>query len=84
VSNVTKQQYDAVHAALEQSGNWPADGCLVHVCFGDDGNLHVSEIWESREQLDAFGERLGPHLEAAGIQISGEPEFFDVLNVESF
>lgn len=82
--NVTRQQYDTVHRALEQSGNWPAAGCLIHRCFGDDDNVRVSEIWESRDQLDAFGERLRPHLEAAGIQLSGEPENFEVLNVETF
>jgi hypothetical protein len=34
-SNVTKEQYDSVRNALIDSGDWPADGCLVHVCFGD-------------------------------------------------
>lgn len=82
--NVTKQQYDAVHGGLEKSGIWPAAGCLIHVCFGDEQNIHISEIWESREQLEAFSERLRPHLEAAGIQLAGEPEFFDTINVETF
>jgi hypothetical protein len=30
-SNVTKQQYDSVRNALTESGDWPADGCQVHV-----------------------------------------------------
>ena len=83
-SNLKRSQYDSVHKALEESGNWPAPGCLLHVCFGDEGDLHVSEVWESQEQLAAFGETLGPHLEAAGIQMSGEPEVFEVVNFESF
>jgi hypothetical protein len=83
-SNVTKQQYDTVHEALEKSGDWPAAGCLIHVCFGDEQNVRVSEIWESREQLEAFGETLRPRLEAAGIQLSGEPEVFEAFNVETF
>ncbi len=44
----------------------------------------MSEIWESREQFQAFGERLRPQLEAAGLQMSGEPEVFEALNVENF
>jgi hypothetical protein len=84
LSNVTKDQYDAVHAALEQSGDWPAPGCLIHVAFGDGQNVHVSEIWESPEQLQAFGETLQPKLAAAGFQLAGEPEMFEVLNVETF
>ena len=84
LSNMTKQQYDAVHDALEQSGDWPAPGCLMHVCFGDEQSIRVSEIWDSPEQLQAFGDRLRPQLEAAGIQVSGEPEVFEILNLERF
>jgi hypothetical protein len=83
LSNVTKQQYDSAHAALEQSGDWPAAGCLIHVAFGDERNVRVSEVWESREQLQAFGEKLQPKLAAAGIQLAGGPEIFEALNVET-
>ena len=83
-SNMTRSQYDSVHDALEQSGNWPAPGCLIHVCFGDEANLHVSEVWESREQFAAFGETLRPHIEAGGIKMSGEPEVYEVVRFESF
>ncbi len=84
VSNVTKQQYDTVHDALEESGDWPPAGCLMHVCFGDQQDVRVSEIWESQEQLSAFGEKLRPQLEAAGIQLSGGPEVFEAHNLERF
>jgi hypothetical protein len=84
LSNVTKQQYDSVHHALTGSGDWPADGCQLHVCFGDENDLRVSEIWESPEKLEAFGEKLRPRLEEAGIQLSGEPEIFEAHNVETF
>ena len=83
-SNLTRDQYDSVHDALEKAGDWPAPGLLAHVCFGDDGDLRVSEVWESREQLEAFGPKLGPHIEAAGIQFSGEPEVFEAVRFESF
>jgi hypothetical protein len=83
-SNVTKQQYDSVKSALDESGEWPADGCEVHVSFGDENDLRVSEIWESREKLEAFGDKLRPRLEEAGIQLSGEPEIFDAHNFEKF
>jgi len=83
-ANMTRQQYDSVHDALEKSGSWPGSGCLLHVCFGDENDLHVSEVWESREQLAAFGELLGPHIGAAGIQMTGEPEIFEVARYETF
>jgi quinol monooxygenase YgiN len=83
-SNVAKQQYDAVRSALIEAGDWPADGCQLHVCFGDENDIRVSEVWESREKLDAFGETLRPRLEEAGIQLSGEPEAFEAHIVETF
>ena len=44
----------------------------------------MSEIWESREKFEAFGETLMPQLEAAGIQLAGEPEVYDAQVVETF
>jgi hypothetical protein len=76
-SNVTRQQYDTVRNALTESGDWPADGCQLHVLFGDENDVRVSEVWESREKLDAFGDKLRPRMEEAGIQLSGEPEVFE-------
>ena len=83
-SNVTRQQYDAVRSALEGSGDWPPQGCQVHVAFGDEQDIRVSEIWESEESLQAFGEKLRPRLEEAGIQLSGEPEVFQAHVVDTF
>lgn len=83
-SNVTKEQYDSVRNALEESGDWPADGCELHVCFGDEKDVRVSEVWESQERFEAFGATLGPRLEEAGISISGQPEVFEVHVVDRF
>ena len=83
-SNMTRAQYQSVHDAVDEAGEWPPPGCLVHVCFGDEQDLRVSEIWESREQLEAFGPALASRITAAGIQMSGEPEIFEVLRLETF
>jgi len=53
----------------------------LHVCFGPEGNLRVSEIWDSREQLQAYGEKLMPLLTDVGIQLSGDPEIFEAHNI---
>jgi hypothetical protein len=83
-SNVTRQQYDTVKSALTEAGEWPADGCQIHVVFGDESDIRVSEIWESREKFEAFGDKLGPRMDEAGIQLAGEPEIFDAQIVETF
>jgi hypothetical protein len=80
--SMTTAQYDDAVRRHEEAGiEFPPDGMDYHVCFGPDGDLRVSEIWDSREQFEAYGERLMPLLAAAGIQFSGGPEIFEVHNV---
>ena len=80
-ASLTAQQYDETVRRLEQDGgDWPADGLDYHVCFGPDGNMRVSEIWDSPEQFEAFGERLMPLLADVGIE-PGEPEVLEVHNI---
>ncbi len=81
-TNLTTEKYEEANRRLAEAGIWPnADGLEYHVCFGSGDNLRVSEIWSSREQMDAFGERLMPILADAGIDVSGEPEIFEVHNI---
>ena len=79
-ASLTAAQYDESVRKLEEAGAFPPDGLDYHVCFGTDGNLRVSEIWDSQEQLDAFGERLMPVLSEVGID-PGEPELMEVHNI---
>ncbi len=78
---MTAETYDGVVQRLTENGDFPPDGLDYHVCFGSDGNLRVSEIWDSREQFEAFGERLMPILDEAGIEFSGPPEIYEAHNV---
>ena len=78
---LTREKYDEATRRLEAAGAWPADGLDYHVLFGPEGNLLVSEIWDSREQLDAFGELLMPILSDVGIGFDRDPEIFDVHEV---
>lgn len=83
-SNMSKQQYEAIRSELEEAGDWPAEGCQLHVCFGPEDDIRVSEVWESEERFRTFGETLMPKVEQAGLQLSGEPEVFDVHIYETF
>jgi hypothetical protein len=79
---LTAEKYDATTGKFEADGvEWPPDGLDYHVCFGTDGNLNVSEIWDSREQWEAFTQRLMPVLADAGIEFSGEPEVFEIHEI---
>ena len=51
-ASLTAQQYDDSISRIQEAGDFPPDGLDYHVCFGADGNLRVSEIWDSREQFE--------------------------------
>jgi hypothetical protein len=76
----TTEQYDETIRRLQEAGDFPPDGMEYHVCFLSDGNVRVSEIWESREQIDTFAERLMPLLAEVGID-PGEPEVLEIHNI---
>jgi hypothetical protein len=78
--SLTGEQYDEVVRRLTEAGVFPADGLDYEVCFGSNDNLKVSQIWDSQEQLDAFGDRLRPVLAELGIN-PGEPEVLEVHNI---
>jgi len=79
--NVNGDKYDETIKRLEGVGEWPPDGLAFHVAFTSDDRFRVSEVWDSREQFDAFGERLMPVLKDVGIELSGEPEMLEVHNI---
>lgn len=78
--SMTTEQYDKANARLDEANN-PPDGRDYHVCFGTDGDLKVSEIWDSREQLDAYAQTLMPILAEIGID-PGSPEIIEIHNIE--
>jgi hypothetical protein len=81
VPSSTIEQYDEVMRRLEQSGEMPPDGFDYHVAFISDGQLLVSEVWDSQEQLQAFGERVMPLLRDVELEHSGQPQVFEVYNI---
>jgi len=78
--SLTAEQYDEAVRRLTEDGVFPADGLDYELCFGSDGNLKVSQVWDSQEQMQAFGERLRPILAELGIE-PGEPEVLAVHNI---
>lgn len=78
-ASLTVQQYEESVRRIQEAGDFPPDGMEYHICFGTDGDLRVSEIWDSEEQLQAFGERLMPILAEVGIE-PGKPEVMPVHN----
>ena len=76
---LTTDQYDEAIRRLADAGLGHPPGRLFHVCFGEPGNLMVSDVWESRGTFDKFSETLMPILEDAGIDPGGTA-FLEVHN----
>ena len=78
--SLTAEQYDNAVRRLHEEGVLPADGLEFEICFGSGDQHRVSQVWDSPEQMAAFGERLAPILAELGID-PGEPEVVEVHNI---
>ena len=73
---LTREKYDEVSRRMESAGSWPPDGLDMHVLFGPEGDMRVSEIWDSEEQFRSFHDGLMAVLDDVGVAYS-EPEVFE-------
>jgi hypothetical protein len=80
-AGLTAEQYGEAVRILEDQGAFPPDGLDYHVCFGTDGGLLVSEVWDSEEQFAAFGKLLTPVLAEVGIVAEVPPAHFEAHNI---
>jgi hypothetical protein len=78
--SLTAEQYDDAVRRLNEEGVFPADGLDYEICFGSGDQHKVSQVWDSKEQMDAFGARLAPILAELGIN-PGEPQVVEVHNI---
>jgi hypothetical protein len=73
-------KYDEAIRRIEEAGAGTPAGRLYHVCFGDKENLHVSDIWDSMENFEKFGQTMMPIMQDLGID-AGQPEIIEVHNI---
>jgi hypothetical protein len=79
--SLTAEKYDETQTRIEAAGKFPPDGLELHVAFSAGGSFRVSEIWDSKEQFEAFGERLMPILTESGVELAGPPEIIEIHNI---
>ena len=53
--SMSTAQYDECIRRLEQAGAGAPQGRHYHVCYGNENELRVLDIWESTERFDEFG-----------------------------
>ena len=81
-SSLTREQYDKVNEILRENGaDGPPPVLQLHVLFGEEPDLRVSEIWESEEAWrEAWDGGLKAALSSAGVDVA-EPERFAVHEI---
>lgn len=77
---MTLEKYNETVKRLEDAGAGSPAGRLYHVCFGDENNVRVSDIWDSMESFEKFGEKLRPILEDLGVT-PDPPEVLEVFSI---
>ena len=64
-----------------QAGGPTAPGGLFHWVTKTDAGIRVTDVWETKEQFEAFGQRLMPILTEGGVELAGPPEVIEVHNI---
>ena len=77
--SLTIDQYDEVVRQLEKAGHGKPQGRLVHICHGTGNQVQVTEVWDSVEHFQQFGQVLMPIAQQVGV-IPGEPQISPIHN----
>jgi hypothetical protein len=81
---ISKSQYESLRKEIHWEKEHPA-GAVFHAAgFDDGGHLHVADVWESPEAMNAFVEKtLGPAMKKLGIS---QPEVvvYPVHNMNAY
>ncbi len=76
----TLEQYDQVLEKMQLAPGGPGPrGAMFHWCAATDSGIRVTDVWQSREQFDAFArDQIGPFTAEVGLPGPPEAAFFDV------
>ena len=77
---MSSQQYDEITKRLSAASAGSPQGRLFHVAFGSPDALRVSDIWDTHESFERFGQMLMPILQDIGVD-PGEPELIETHNI---
>ncbi len=76
----TAAKYDECITKLNAAGAGAPKGRTYHVCYGDPDGVNVTDVWDTMEDFDAFGQTLMPILQSLGVD-PGQPDVQSVRNI---
>ena len=80
-SGISPSVYDQMRDVLGITSTPPPGGAFHVAAIGEDGNIRIVEVWDSREQAEAWTEKVAAARAEAGLD--GPPPSIEYLDVHS-
>lgn len=78
-TRITPEEYDRMRERLGVVDTPPPGGAFHVGAIGEDGTIRILEVWDSREQAEAWTEKVTAAREEAGF--GGRPPSIEYLEV---
>ena len=79
-TGITPEEYDQMRERLGVGDGAPPPGGHFHVAaIGEDGKIRIVEVWDSREEAEAWAEKVATARNEAGF--GGSPPTIEYLDV---
>ena len=72
-AGLSQEQFDQVNKHVDPATN-PPKGLLFHASGPIDEGWGVIDFWESRQDFDAFQNRIQESVAAAGVELQERPD----------
>jgi hypothetical protein len=79
-TGMTNEKYAGILRRLEAAGLGAPRGRLHHTCYGPKAALRVTDVFDTPQNFEAFGQALFPILAVVGVD-AGKPEIVEVHNI---
>lgn len=76
-----RKAYEASWKVMDKQGIRHPHGRTSHTAWLVDDVLHVCDVWDSQEDMNAFLQTLGPILDQFEMRLASAPEVGELLNV---
>jgi hypothetical protein len=80
-TDITAEQYDQMRERLGIDSAPPPGGVLHVAAVGENGKVRIVEVWDSREEAEAWGEKVAAAREQAGFPEPPAVEYLEVHNI---
>ncbi|MGI8421239.1 MAG: hypothetical protein ACR2MU_03110 [Gaiellaceae bacterium] len=80
-TQIGPEQYDGMRERLGVGGTPPPGGVFHVAGIGENGKIRIVEVWDTREQAEAWGEKVAAARQEAGL--GGAPPEIEYLEVHN-